>query len=211
MNKEVYIIGGGSSLKDFDFNKLKGKDVIAVNRAFFYLPFTPKYFITIDYSFLFRYLTAEEYLKLKNSPTAKIIVIPLDVDYIIESRGQIIDKRTNLVYNLELFDVIIKSYKKDGIGFSWSNFANGHNSGLCALQFAVISKYKEIYLLGMDLTFTKETHFHKDYEQRDKSYQNKLDRFYHSWVSALKELKDFNIYSCSKISRLNNIIKYKEV
>jgi len=37
-NKEVFIIGGGESLKYFDFDRLKGKDVIACNVAFKWVP-----------------------------------------------------------------------------------------------------------------------------------------------------------------------------
>ena len=38
MNDSVFIVGGGPSLKNFDFNFLKGKDVIAVNKAVFGVP-----------------------------------------------------------------------------------------------------------------------------------------------------------------------------
>ena len=48
---EVFIVGGGTRLSGFDFNKLKNKNVIAVNKSICYVP-NANYFITMDYTFL---------------------------------------------------------------------------------------------------------------------------------------------------------------
>lgn len=39
MSREVHIVAGGSSLRDFDWTSLDGKAVIAINNAAFRLPF----------------------------------------------------------------------------------------------------------------------------------------------------------------------------
>ncbi len=58
MNNEVYIVAGGTSLKEFDFSKLKNKTTIVSNKSIFDIP-KANYFITTDYTFL-------NYLKSRN-------------------------------------------------------------------------------------------------------------------------------------------------
>ena len=51
--KEVFIIGGGSSLKNFQFECLTDRDTITINMSIFHVP-NPNYFITVDYTFLYK-------------------------------------------------------------------------------------------------------------------------------------------------------------
>lgn len=209
MNKEVYIIGGGTSLKGFDFNKLKDKTTIAVNKSCKYVP-NLDYFITMDFTALRKISIS----KLISFPT-KIFIANFAKPYLQEIDGRIVDTRFNLVYTLNHFDMIIKSYKSDGIGVDFLNFRNGNNSGFCALQFAILMGFNSIYLLGIDLAITEETHFHGGYGENKEFFQKKLDLYYQSFVQGLKLLKKIKpkikIYSCSSSSRLNNILEYKKI
>ena len=47
MRDEVFIVGGGSSLSGFDFQKLKNRDTIAINMSALDVP-NPTYCITAD-------------------------------------------------------------------------------------------------------------------------------------------------------------------
>jgi len=211
MDNSVYIVGGGVSLKGFDFkNKLRGKRVIAVNKAINFLP-RADFFITMDYTFL---------RKINNKPypfcqADKIFVLNLDADYIMFDNGLPVDTRFNLKYELQDFDVVIKSYKTNGIGFKFSDFRNGENSGFCALQFAVIMGFSPIYLLGIDLKCAgNNTHFHNGYGEAKSKFEQKLERYYQMFFVALSLLKtksQFKVYSCSPISRLNDVIPFKEI
>ena len=207
MRKEVYIIGGGYSLKDFDFNKLKDKDTIVVNKAIKYLP-NATYFITIDFTVL------KKMPQINKVFPTKMFIANFTKPYLQEKEGKIVDIRFNLVYKLEDFDVIIKSHKTEGMGIKFNDFRNGDNSGFCALQLAVILGYEKINLLGIDLIATSQTHFHEGYNESKESFQKKLDRYYGNFVVGLNELKskrpDIKIVSCSPISKLNEIIPYKE-
>ncbi len=210
MNKSIYIIGGGSSLKGFDFSKLKDKTTVAVNKSYSYVP-DLDYFITIDFTAL------KKISDINNINPTKIFVANFTKPYLQEKEGRIVDTRFNLVYKLEDFDMIVKSKKTEGLGLSFNDFRNGDNSGYCALQLAVVLGYTEIYLLGIDLTATgcEETHFHGGYGENKESFQKKLDSYYQHFVQGLKELKEkspnVKVYSCSKISRLNNIIEFREL
>lgn len=210
MRKEVYIIGGGNSLKNFDFNKLKDKDTIVVNKAIKYVP-NPTYFITMDFTVLKKIgldLVAP-YLG------TKIFVANFAKSYLKEQNGQIIDTRFGLIYTLNDFTMIIKSWEETGMGFDFENFRSGNNSGYCALQLAILLGYEEIYLLGIDLVTSEETHFHKGYGESKEKFDKKLEEYYINFVIGLNELKakypDIQVYSCSKISRLKDILPYKEI
>ena len=207
--KEVYIIGGGTSLKGFDFNKLKNKTTIAVNKSCLTVP-NLDYFITMDFTAL---------KKIGMGLVApyigtRVFIANFAKPYLKEINGQIVDTRFNLVYTLNDFNMIIKSQVEKGIGFDFRDFRTGNNSGYCALQFAVLMGFNPIYLLGIDLTIAEGTHFHGGYGEIKESFQKKLDLYYQSFVQGLKELKEkkpnIKVYSCSKISKLNNILEYKE-
>lgn len=207
-NNEIYIIGGGSSLTDFDFSKLENKTTITVNKGLAYVP-NLNYFVTMDFTAL-RKIPA-----IEGSNATKIFIANLAEPCLQEMNGQIIDVRFNLIYKLEDFDMIIKSRNKNGIGFSFNDFRNGENSGFCALQLAILLGYKNIYLLGIDLDTVKEsTHFHHGYNQNIKKFKQNLEAYYKNFVIGIKELKikkpEIKVISCSQISKLNRVIPYEK-
>ena len=51
MSNSIFIVGGGPSLKGFDFGILRNQETIVVNNAIFDVP-NPNYFITMDYTWL---------------------------------------------------------------------------------------------------------------------------------------------------------------
>lgn len=207
--RSIYIVGGGNSLKGFNFNKLSNKDTIVVNKAISYVP-NPTYFVTMDFTFL---------AKMKNkdvplSNATKIFIANFAKPYLKENNGKIVDTRFDLVYKLEDFDMIIKSHKETGMGLTFNDFRTGNNSGYCALQLAILLGYERIYLLGMDLTIDKETHFHGGYGESKEKFKQRLEGYYNNFKIGLNQInknQNVKIYSCSKISKLNNLIPYHEL
>lgn len=212
--KEVYIVGGGYSLRNKNLMWLQNKDTICVNKSIFYVP-APTYFISMDYTFfgkIKRQLSA-----FLNIPAVKYFVINFAHPNIKEIDGKIIDTRWGSIrYNsLDKYAKSIRSYKRKGIGLSISDFRNGGNSGFCALQLAVLLGYKKIYLVGIDLQVGRKTHFHGGYGESKNNFAKKLDRYFYYFRLGLKELKekapDIEVYSCSEVSKLNELIPYKKI
>lgn len=204
---EVYIIGGGPSLKDFDFSKLIGLDTIVVNKAISEV-YDPTYFITMDYTAL------RKIADIDLSNTTKVFIANLYEPYMKEIEGRIVDTRFNLVYDLKDFDMIIKSRQDKGIGYKWNDFRHGYNSGYGALQLAILLGYSQINLLGIDLNITNDTHFHGGYGQDKNKFKEKLEIYYDYFIEGLADLKrnsSVRIYNCSKSSRLNEVLPYNEV
>lgn len=206
MCNKIFILGGGPSLTSFDFNKLLRERTIAVNASIFSLP-TATFFITIDHSFFSKTKSKYRFFKSSAVTATKVFVVNFDNDYIIENEGQIIDTRYHRVYRLSQCHMIIKSYRSDGIGFTFNEFRNGNNSGYCALQLAVLLGYKEIYLLGIDLCITNKTHFHNMYAWSKVNNIVEYEQRFRTGLDLLKST-DVKVYSCSSISKLNNIIPY---
>lgn len=209
-SNSVYVVGGGASLVGFDWDKLRNENTIAVNKSFSYVP-NLDYFLTMD----FTVLKKSGMEGLGENPATKVFIANFGKPYLKEFGGRIMDTRSNLVYRLSGFDVIIKSYTEHGISRRWNGFRSGNNSGFSGLQLAVLLGYAEIHLLGIDLVVSGDTHFHEGYHSHPVEFQKRLDEYYENWVLGITTLhrtrNDITIYSGSKISRLNKIIPYLEV
>lgn len=204
----IYIVAGGPSLKGKSFELLRNKTTIAVNAAIVDVP-NPDYFITVDYSFLHKVPNIHNILE--NSPATKVFVANMTHPFMKEIRGAIADTRFNLVYDLSLFDLIIKSRNVDGIGRTFGAFCSGLNSGYCALQLAILLRAQKVYLLGVDLTVQKNTHYHDWYCTRRERFVRVLGDYLKHWENGLRQIQagtDVEVISCSPISPLNEIIPY---
>jgi len=212
MGKTCFIVGGGPSLSEFNFNSLRNKDTIVVNKSVFDVP-NPNFFISVDYTFL-KKVNRTQFL---NSPCAKVFVADMSYPFLQEREGRIVDTRFNLVYQLNEYDLIIKSRKQAGIGLTFKDFRTGKNSGFCALQLAVVLGYTEIYLLGLDLVTNNSatpTHYHGGYGEKTEKFNSKLLTYYNFFKQGLEMLHstspEIKVYSLSSISGLNKIIPYRD-
>ena len=177
MNKDVYIVCGGTSLKGFDFEKLKDKVVIAVNYACFNIPYFD-YVSAIDFDF---YEDNKEKIKLIDKPFYAIenyhdsgIFKELNVNTLTHSGEKGYDER--------------KGYCK-----------HGFNSGYFAVQLALDLGYKNIHILGMDAHYTNNQYFFKQGTDDDLGY-NHLPEYMKALKSQLP--KGINIYNYSDISTI---------
>lgn len=189
---EIFVVGGGPSLKGFLFERLRGRHTIAVNTAIIDVP-EPKYFLTADTSY------AKKAIKNKfwNVKTTKVLVTsPTHPCY---------DRVKD--YLME-YDVVIKFSQLFDVGFEFNTFGTGRNSGFCAMQFALLLGYKKIYLLGFDL-LVQGTDLH--YHTRYGTTQYAMDSFFPNFVTGLENIRkntSVEILSCSSISRLNQYIPF---
>jgi hypothetical protein len=205
MFNEVFIIGGGSSLRDFNFNSLKDKDTIAVNMAALDVP-EPTYCITADSS-IFQKIQQGFFEKVNTT----WVLVTNDKHCTMQMKdGKFQNIKNSFVYNLFCVNMVIRNAGVEGIGFTFKDFKTGYNSGFCGLQLAVLLGFKRIYLLGFDLMSNNRCHYHDRYNGR-KINSKIFDKYYNNFVIALERIKeqtDIEVFSCSKISQLNNIIPY---
>lgn len=145
-----YIVAGGPSLTKFNWNLLKGKLTIGINRA--YEKFDPNIIFGMDPKFV-RWVLMGKYgdrarMKFLDSPGLKIWLnirgehIPGDI-YILKCKDNYVLGRRAFPFTM-----------KNGIG-------HGNNSGYAALNLAACLGANPIYLLGYDMQKEGDrTHWH---------------------------------------------------
>jgi hypothetical protein len=200
----VFIVGGGPSLSKMDLEFLTGEDVICVNKAIDLIK-NPKYFITMDYSFFTKIGSSVK--NIASRAQSSHFVVNKQHSYIQNINGVYTDIRHNLRYEgLEYFTSVIGSFKEtnaiSGFGQNMVEFCHGDNSGYCAIQFAILAGYTEIYLLGFDLmepTNKHQTHFHGSYPafHIDKFYQklNTYKKYLTDSINRIKKFKKVRFYT----------------
>jgi len=208
--KVIYIVGGGPSLAGLSLASLRKRTTIAVNKSIFDVP-DPDHFITMDFTFLRK--IQHRAVEFQDIHTNKVFVANLKPSYMKEKHGRIVDVRSDMTYVLKDFNMIVKSYETEGIGYSFQEFRTGENTGFCALQLAVLLGFKKIYLLGIDLSCGDKTHYHNGYSgQTARKFRPKLDKYATYFITALREMKrikpNIQVYSCCETSCLNEVIDY---
>lgn len=193
-NERCFIIGGGPSLLDFDFNILKGGKIIAINKAFINVPFADIMF-GIDKKF-YNWASNPEFnkedtLKNLNENFKKFKGIKI----ILKLPGEVYSDDISLIKSCG--DKGISDKLEDGIYF-------GANSGYGALNLAICLGANPIYLLGYDMKQGKngESHYHSGYPQIQvgKALTTFLSRF--PLIADYAKEKNINIINLSTDSKL---------
>lgn len=177
----VFIIGGGDSLKGFDYSKLDDKLVIGINQACVYLPnLTAIYW-------------ADENWAAKNDNTLNRHNCKLRFTGKMNLRGDYATSSTKAPGGATLLSITGKLGLDSDI-----NNVRGDNSGSHVINLCINAGAKKIVLLGFDM---KVGHWHNDYEfgYDDGIYQTFLASI-NSIAAALPE--DVEIINCSLESNI---------
>jgi len=181
LNKRCFIIGGGESLKNFDFTKLNKELTIGINKAFYTYPIS-----TINYSMdstlyndiknnkLDKPNEAKHWDKWMNYRGIKVFATPLEFK---EFGKEVYLVRRNIHKSLN------RQNLDDGIYV-------GMNSGLGAICLAVALGANEIYLLGYDMQCKEQSHFHNGYDARNLNEFNLKLNEYKQELTSFKTLLD---------------------
>jgi hypothetical protein len=206
----VFVVAGGPSLSGFDFSLLDGKDVIAVNKAVDHIK-KPSYFVTVDYTYLSK---SDHSIKTYSDRGIKTVFIASTS--LSKKNDTYVDTKHNITYSrLNEFNHIVESNcsvnAESGFSSNFTNFANGTNSGFCAVQLAISLGYKNIYLLGFDYnTDGERTHFHNSYNTRSNIFE-RIAKYKENIITAIKLNNGrANIISCSATSALNEYLPYMD-
>lgn len=198
-NEKCFIIGGGPSLRNFDFERLRGKGrLIAVNKSFFDVPFADcMLFMDKDFP-----VWAEKRKLAKGEIGRKYAETYKN----FEGIKLFVDMANSPVNNVYFIHRINSAKYSNNLK---NGIYAGNNSGVAALSFAAAMGCNPIYLLGMDGGHSgKRSHYHSGYPERiqhestAKSFINHFERL----GQQLKQ-KGFMIYNLSLKSRINKFVK----
>ena len=132
---KVWIIGGGPSLRGFDFYKLRNKTVIAVNESFLSIPWAHAV-VSIDR------LWIDQRIKALNKFAG--------IKYLAARKGVDLPRIDGLSYRLTLRTEPGLSEQRPVV--------HGRTSGYAALNLATLLGYRQINLLGFDHTAPGQHH-----------------------------------------------------
>jgi hypothetical protein len=177
--RRCFIIGGGESLKGFDFSLLKDELTIGINKAFqVYQDATINY--SMDSTFYDEMKKGkldkisgeslwEKWLAFKG---IRVFLTPME----IKEFG----KEVYLVKRL--FDFTVCKELSNGIH-------GGRNSGFGAIMLAVALGATTVYLLGYDMKAKVSSHWHTGYPDRDLAdFNNKLSEYRQEIQEALPHI-----------------------
>ena len=180
VNQTIYIIGGGPSLKNFDFKTLIGKKTIAINKAIIYHP-TAEVLYWTDGRF---------YTWFKN-----------EVD---NFKGLKYALKPGSQYTHDI--KVLKKGKPYGLETDPQSLAHGFNSGYAAINLAYHLGASRVILLGFDMANDgRESHFHDGYPTKGAGNKIYTDKFLPGFKQLNVELKNsgMTILNASPYSKLN--------
>lgn len=181
LGRRCFIIGGGESLKGFDFKKLDGELTIGINKAFKYYPnSTLNYFMDSVFPDV---MEQGDYDEVGEPPLldfwkkymgVKVFITPMEVK---QFSSDIYVVRRNLIPEIN------REHLDHGI------YA-GNNSGTGAIGLAVALGSTKIFLLGYDMKAVTQTHWHSGYGKKSVEAYNKELVKYRKDIEKLVPLLD---------------------
>ena len=186
---EIFILGGGTSLENFDFDLLRNKITLGINKSFLEFESTLNYSMdSIFYDKIHKDLHIRD--KWLNSKSIKLFLSPLEMK-----------KFQNDVYIIKR--CLKQNVHNEGIQ---KGIYGGSNSAFGAIQLSIALGFKKIYLLGYDFCISNDkTHWHEGYNNRDiNDFQVQLDRYLKQieLFSDIWEKLGVNIFNCNPNSKL---------
>ena len=148
--ERCFIIGGGPSLVGFDFERLRGERIIAINKAFAYCEFASVLYF-MDYIHF--------YLALKEGRFGGEMLAKWESfkGFKVHADSKARNVEDSYWINLSIFQNGVSTSQKRGL-------FRGTNCGYGAINLAVLMGASPIYLLGYDMKHVgKKTHFHEGY------------------------------------------------
>lgn len=207
-NETCFIIGGGPSLRGFDFERLRGKGrVIACNRVFLDVPFADM-MIAMDIDLyrwihsgaLSRQLGRKKNEALREFRKFKGLKVWIEIG----------NNRMNGIHYIHnyRFPRITRRFRQ--------GVYTGNNTGVGALMTAACLACKPIYLLGIDGRHEgKRTHYHSGYPRRqaDKTAASFVNHF--KFVSGPLKRNKFRVVNlnphsavrCFPFSTIDEVLK----
>jgi hypothetical protein len=196
-DKPVYLIGGGPSLKGFDFERIRGKGILlGVNRSAFDAPCNVVF--SLDSTWIrHNYKTVD-----KADFDEKILAVSPNYAF-----HEYPTKTVQYIYKM----------RNHGLSSIPSQIF-GVNSGYAALNLAFLKRAKIIYLLGMDMNVSdpEKPHWHGSYK-----WQNFANhRYYNKWkndfdfASIQLDKAGIKVYNCnpnSSIESFDKSISYRDL
>ena len=187
-DKPVAIVGGGTSLIGFDFERLRGAHVLAVKGSIFDIPWADAGF-GLDMP---RYMDWRD--KLANVQARVYWAVPVDQ---IDKTGP--PPSDNVTF--------LRRLNGEGVSDDPGEIYGGGTSGFGALQIALHKRAKEIVLFGFDYdpgTAVTHTVDGTPFRHNDQHYIRKMHQSAANWLEWSKHFEIYLPYMMERNVRVQN-------
>lgn len=190
--QRAWVIGGGPSIKEFDFKILEGERVITTNTAFLEYP-SADIEVFMDFTTFYRWLMLGKYGPGSIQAWNNFKGHKVHIDLV----GRVLPGCYRLPCRV-----------RSGLTRSLKGVYHGNNVGFGAFQVAVAMKANPIYLVGFDFCHTgsakdnsRKTHYHDRYpsvmpEDVILGYMGQFKR-----ILPDIHRRQIQVFNCSKISK----------
>lgn len=185
-----FLIGGGPSLREFDFSKLVFHRTIGINKSFLFHPSNIVYFMDhLFYNEMYGkrpqdVVAWEKFSGIKCTPA------PYSEKQKYHSDISLVRRR---------FSPTVSRSLEEGIYV-------GSNSGIGALMLAIALKASPIYLLGYDLAIKENTHWHEGYGEGLADMAIRMREYLHDFKVLAPLIKEAGV----RVVNLNPASALKE-
>lgn len=190
--QRCFLIGGGPSLRGFDFSKLRGELVIGINRAFEFLD--PALVFSVDRRLLAQWILPGKLGEDVKKRWGQILATKVWLRDVIKD------------YPEEVY-IIDTHFRERFTPCLHEGFGRTNNSGFGALSLACALGAKDIYLLGYDQKGNPATGrqewFHSGYPEVDgaRCYQQNMIPLFERYAPAMRA-KGHNVVNLNRDSAL---------
>lgn len=193
--RDVYLIGGGSSLKEFNFNKIQGKGVIfGVNDCAFKTQADCLFSLDTTWA-------GQRKQQIIDFKGDKFLGLP-----------------NSFFFNEWEGSGVHFLLRERGVQFNDdASKINGVNSGFGALNVCYHKRPKRVFMLGFDMYKSEQgTHWHNGYDWNSPEGHRYYDRWCVIFDNTVEQLKaaDIEVYNCnpeSKITCYSKEITYNDL
>ena len=187
--KEVYLIGGGTSLAGFDFTLLKGKTIVALNDGFLKLP-NAAAVISIDPRWI-----NHRRKELALFRGEKYFILPTEYD-----------GRSSKIAGVDAFHVsghYLKQLTEYGLSDIADTIHVRGNTGYAAVNVAYLKGARLIYLLGYDF-YDHQNHWFGNYSWKSGAQSHTYDVWASDFTTMLPQLDacEVNVVNVGERSKI---------
>ena len=161
----VYIVGGGTSLRGFDFDQIRDKGLLlGVNDGAYYADADVLFSLDASYA-------RKRWSFVRDFQESWLALAP----------GHVVRKEEGAEH------VNIVERRRGNYLSEHSAYINGVNSGFGALNLAFLKRASKIVLLGFDMNTDEQgnIHFHDGYPWENDA--KRTARYYHKWARPFEE------------------------
>lgn len=196
-NKRCFILANGPSINSLDLSFLKNEITIGINASTL---------LEKKHNFIQTYYTVSDTRFFEVSFKKELATTKLHSSTIKVFRQEI----RNILDEVDDKTVFIPALERDGFSFNLCRgYCYGNTTVMLALQLAYYLGCNQIYLLGLDLTYTEHSpRFYKeDILQIDDS-RTSVQIFNIANAALQLQERDVQVFNCNPDSLVRNYLRY---